>query len=550
MRVRGARRMGLVLGLILAGLAAPVSAHDPHAASIEPLDAEAQATVREDGRLGNGEWRVVPPAGLAEPLLVVHQPAGARVTVATPGQAPATQTVTDAHLDAEFSRRGLVFPLHGDGPVRLRIESALYPLKVEVRESSAYMKDDMVYLRVLMLLLGMQFSVAIVGILHWFRLRRSDYLYFSLGLLLMALYVLCAYGEAYALPGLRWLGALGVAGRTAIGALAAVSAVCLMLEYSALRRFAPRLGKAIVWLCVYALLALAAWLLLPLPVDKQEALLAGRMLIMLVGISLLVGPWVAWRSGGQPVSAVFLAWAPIALFGIVRVAHVTFHWPFPSWLELGMPLAGVCSGMILSMLLANRMHDFRVQRDHAQHMAENLARHLERVRLQHDSVREHAERDALTGVLNRHGFDERMRVVLASAQAHALPVSLLFVDLDNFKRINDRHGHAVGDHCLSRAVQTMRSELRAGDYLCRYGGDEFVVGLDGSDLTQAQIVAEHLRESIERNCAEVDGRPVQLTVSVGVASAEADDTLESLLRRADHAMYEAKRAGRNLVASE
>lgn len=549
-RVRGARRIGLVLGWVLAAWLVPAFAHDPAAGVIEPLDAPARATVREDGRIGDGEWRIVPPPGLSGPLLVVHQPASAQVTVTARGQAPVMRTITAPGLDPAFSRRSLVFRLPRDAPVRVKVEAALYPLKVEVRESAAYLQADMVYLRILMLLLGMQLSLAVVGILHWFRLRRSDYLYFSLGLLLMALYVLCAYGEAYALPGLRWLATLGAAGRTAIGALAAVSAACLILEYSDLRRFAPRLAKAITWSCVYALLALAVWLLLPHPFDKQSALFVGRLLIMLVGVSLLAGPWIAWRAGGQPVSAVFLAWAPVAFFGLARTIQVAFHLPFPSWVELGLPLAGVCSGMILPMLLANRMYDFRMERDQAQRMAENLARHVERVRVQHDSVREHAERDALTGALNRRGFDERMRVVLASAQAHGLPVSLLFVDLDNFKPVNDQHGHMVGDHCLARVVQAMRGELRAGDYLCRYGGDEFVIGLDGSELAQAQMIAEHLRETIEHACADIDGRQVRLTVSIGVASAQPGDTIESLLRRADTAMYEAKRAGRNLVASE
>jgi diguanylate cyclase (GGDEF)-like protein len=124
---------------------------------------------------------------------------------------------------------------------------------------------------------------------------------------------------------------------------------------------------------------------------------------------------------------------------------------------------------------------------------------------------------------------------------------VLLVDADHFKQVNDRYGHAAGDSALQALVAALQSALRPGDLLGRLGGEEFVVILPESDETRAHAAAERLREKVAGVAFVVQQDKVALCVSIGIALLGPDDDLVTLLRRADHAMYVAKRNGRNCV---
>ncbi len=128
------------------------------------------------------------------------------------------------------------------------------------------------------------------------------------------------------------------------------------------------------------------------------------------------------------------------------------------------------------------------------------------------------------------------------------PLSVLFVDLDRFKLINDRHGHAAGDQCLRAVAGALAGALEEGDIFGRYGGEEFVVILPGRTGAAARQVGERLRAAVERQVTDWEGQPLRLTVSVGVATRlDGDRSPQALIERADKALYAAKRAGRNCV---
>ncbi|MDE2281010.1 MAG: GGDEF domain-containing protein, partial [Xanthomonadaceae bacterium] len=123
-------------------------------------------------------------------------------------------------------------------------------------------------------------------------------------------------------------------------------------------------------------------------------------------------------------------------------------------------------------------------------------------------------------------------------------ISLLMVDIDHFKDINDRLGHGAGDRALRIVAEQLQATLRPGDFLARYGGEEFVAILEAG-AEEAMHVAERLRERLERTRFRSQDQPVRLTLSCGVATVQSDDTPESVFDRADRALYQAKRAGRN-----
>jgi diguanylate cyclase (GGDEF)-like protein len=169
-------------------------------------------------------------------------------------------------------------------------------------------------------------------------------------------------------------------------------------------------------------------------------------------------------------------------------------------------------------------------------------------RLQKDLDRQ-ANHDPLTGALNRRAFTFMAERNVAQARRHAQPVSVLMMDLDHFKQINDTLGHAGGDAMLRLFVVVAAKVLRIEDLFCRFGGEEFVALLSGTSAVRASIVAERLRVAFAAEAMTSLGStrslPLAVTVSVGIAELQRDEDLEAVLRRADTALYRAKTAGRN-----
>ena len=159
-----------------------------------------------------------------------------------------------------------------------------------------------------------------------------------------------------------------------------------------------------------------------------------------------------------------------------------------------------------------------------------------------------ATHDALTGVFNARAYHEQSQAAIRAGAAAGQGYSVLFVDLDHFKRVNDAHGHAAGDQVLQAAARTLQKGVRHNDVVGRIGGEEFGVLLPQTDLERALQVAEHLRRSIEQLAIDVGGHSLKITASIGVAHCPDGKTeLRSLQQRADSAMYQAKAAGRNRV---
>lgn len=169
----------------------------------------------------------------------------------------------------------------------------------------------------------------------------------------------------------------------------------------------------------------------------------------------------------------------------------------------------------------------------------------ERKRMENELERQ-ATRDHLTGALNRRAFDDSLRQALEQAERDSMPFTLLLFDIDHFKQVNDRYGHDVGDAILKRLTERMASTLRTTDILCRWGGEEFTILLQGTCLKGAASFAERLRYQIAS--ARLNG--LKVTISTGIAQYRPGDGMNSLLARADDALYRAKRMGRNCIVVE
>jgi diguanylate cyclase (GGDEF)-like protein len=161
-----------------------------------------------------------------------------------------------------------------------------------------------------------------------------------------------------------------------------------------------------------------------------------------------------------------------------------------------------------------------------------------------------ATADPLTGLPNRRAFDEALAREVARAGRAGAALALVLVDVDHFKRVNDVHGHPAGDLVLRAVAERIAAAARAGDLVGRLGGEEFAIALPGAERASAAEAAERIRARVGSEPIAVDGAALAVTISAGVASFPADAADgPALVARADARLYEAKRAGRNRVAS-
>jgi len=169
-----------------------------------------------------------------------------------------------------------------------------------------------------------------------------------------------------------------------------------------------------------------------------------------------------------------------------------------------------------------------------------------------DEVQRLATLDGLTGTYNRRHFMDLAQMQFDSARRFAQPLSALMLDVDHFKSVNDRYGHAVGDQVLRGLAERCRSALRSIDVLGRYGGEEFAILLPHTERhSGAAVLAERIRQRVDEEPLNTDAGPIHVTVSVGVASVDdATEDLGALFKRADLALYEAKQSGRNCVVED
>ncbi|HEY0096843.1 MAG TPA: diguanylate cyclase [Archangium sp.] len=213
------------------------------------------------------------------------------------------------------------------------------------------------------------------------------------------------------------------------------------------------------------------------------------------------------------------------------------------------------SARVKSMLRLKVLQDALVEKNRE---LDSKNQALDRANKELDQKREELLRltrvDGLTGLYNRRYFEERLAEEFARSARYRSPLSLVMMDIDHFKRLNDNYGHPFGDEVLRTVARTVRGRLREVDFVARYGGEEIIALLPETGPKDAMGACERVREAIasiqlEHRAQDGTRKPVQVTASLGVASAPAKSlpTMEDLLRAADTCLYEAKGAGRNCV---
>lgn len=473
------------------------------------------------------DWNQTEP-----PLLILANPQGLDVVLhVPPDNAGTAASIYAPKANPGFTRHWLILPL----PAELKADTPIYlyvgperaiPRSLEVIGAAEAREIDLTWARLDVLVPAIQLATLLVVLCFFLVLRERMYAYFVGHVLFLVLYEFYMFGIGYEMPPFDLAAPL----RLRIMWFAASMTTLMLLQFSMrfldIPRSAPRLS-GILGFARWPLAALALCALIPGVSHGwwvEDVLL---VVVLLIVPLLLVAALSAWHYGGRRGGYYLCGWLPGLLFVIVRALQIGLQWPLPPWLEFALPAAFAFSGIVLSFGLADQTLSIRHERDVAHRLA---------------------ERDMLTGVLNRRAILAHLRAAFLHARESGSPLALLFLDLDHFKRINDNHGHGAGDQCLRAVVRPIASELRQGDAVGRYGGEEFLVVLPGAAAANAMVIAERIRARVQSMPVLVSGTRIGLTLSVGVAALDdAVMTPDALIERADAALYRSKAGGRNQV---
>lgn len=369
-------------------------------------------------------------------------------------------------------------------------------------------------------------AMSVFALVFWIALRDRLYLYYFahvLAFILWAGFSQRIFARFLSeVPGaptpLFVLGALTLS-------LSAILIITFAHRFLDLRRGSPRSARVLRVLAWSLFVAgVVQTIVTPVAGSMSSLVQFQNLLIGLSGVTLIaVALRLAWQ-GNRYARYFCLGWTPFLLLVFLAVGLTLAESALAPVARIALLPAAAFETFLMSIGLADRTLALKRERDAAMRAA---------------------ERDSLTGVLNRRGFEERWAVQAASGQ----PGALLICDLDHFKSINDRYGHPAGDQCLKRFAERAERVLSPDAVLGRFGGEEFLIYLPSADADEARQQAERLRAEIAAAPVVVESESIPLTVSIGVLirSTRSEATLTVEITRADAALYRAKAEGRNRV---
>ena len=403
---------------------------------------------------------------------------------------------------------------------------------------------------------GIQLALLLYNLILWVSVRDRNFLWYVLYAITLGVLLLCLNGFAFQYLWPDWPDL----GNLAVPVGIALSNLC-MLQFSRsfleLHRHVPRADRLLIGCMFAAGLPLLAAFMLPYRIVVQYQTLLALMLAPIILVSA-----VLCLRRYAPARHFLVAWSAL-LIGIVVYAAVSLGLlPKVPITEYSMQIGSAAEMILLSFALAHRINllkadNERIQSDAREQLearvrarTAELGATLHRLEDANQRLLDFSRRDGLTGVYNRRHLDDIAVQLCQQARERIQPLSLLMIDVDHFKQINDRHGHLVGDDCLRAIAQILDRRVReAGGTLARYGGEEFAALLPNTGLDQAQVLAESLRSEISSRPIAAGKRAIELTVSVGIFAVPPGypTSAAELLRHADAALYIAKRGGRNRV---
>ena len=408
-------------------------------------------------------------------------------------------------------------------PILLKLEPAgqfATPVSFHMEPMAQYLERDAFWLVLASACFSIMLAMALMALCFALMLRDSAFSWYAGYVSCYALIVAVQTGFLFHPLNMEWAaGKAQLLGSLAMCASVAFAAL-FVARFCELRRFARLLHTPVQALAV-GMLLLVMMQGSHITLLEQAAQTLLNPLLLLGALLLLAVALVATVRGSRSGWFFLAGWTPLLALTALSSAQANGALPGLGWLNDASLVGGAFESMVLSVGLADRALMLRRDRDMVRALANN---------------------DSLTNIMNRRAWNEA--ATAAMAQAAGQPLALLFLDLDRFKMLNDQQGHAAGDRALIAVAGALQAELRPTDLLGRYGGEEFIAMLAGTGQEQAMQVATRLCRRVHRLEIPIQGE-IALSISIGIAMRLPDDDLETLVERADQAMYAAKMNGRN-----
>lgn len=461
------------------------------------------------------------------PQLVMSQPYFKKVEVWRPGDKSAVRrSVYGPDNDLSHSALAHVVPLpnglRAGQSIFVRVTSnANAPSEFSVLPLREVYAQDSHYDRARTVVLTSLAAVALLAIGYALSLRQRGYAYLAATLLAQIVSLAIEGGD---FRSNAWLAAFAMDRRTNIllNTAAVLASVRFLVFFLNLPTAQPRAAR-ILNLCsavlggILAVSTFQVW---------RTTAIVGNLVLLTVIATVVPACVYAIRRRQREAFILLASWAPLMIVVVVKIGGLQHWWPTYEWLGYGYPGAITFGGLGLFLGLTHKLRQLSHDRD---------------------AARRRATYDGLTETLSRPALEEAIVAAVAQSHGSGDPLCVAFIDVDRFKAINDVHGHAVGDEVLRIVAKRLSNRLRAHELLGRYGGDEMVLVLPNTTLSDALSHTEHLRRAIAESPIAIDGKLIDANLSAGVAQLKKYEPVSELMQRADGALYASKRDGRGRV---
>ncbi|MDM9650991.1 diguanylate cyclase [Pseudomonas wenzhouensis] len=407
--------------------------------------------------------------------------------------------------------------------------------------------------------------------------RDRNYLWYSLFVASFCLYQFIQLGFA-----LQWLWPNALAWQQLSFPLTSALATLFGIHFTSGVLELDKAARPYRW--TTQTLKICAWLVIAMALfgPYTPALIGSFALVVGCAVAAFIITLLRWRSGYSTARLFALGWFVLIAASLASILTGTGLLPYSLLTVHAQQIGGLIEMTVFAIALAARIRqaqaaerqalaklydqEHRLRHEQARHLqvqtqiSENLEQRVqERTAALQDTLQQLSSanlrlaelnrRDGLTGLLNRQTLNEELARAFARAERGRQSLAVLMLDLDHFKQVNDHYGHLAGDACLRHASQRIQQRLRSSDLLARFGGEEFVVLLEGTDLTGALDLAEQLREDIARHPCHYQQHSIPLSLSIGLHAGipSTPNCIEHWLELADRALYRAKAEGRNRV---